>query len=202
MTNLDKNYFLNSKEVLLAVGLAFFLTNCIEFLFILLFSFLAKKSIDMNSLFYFIQSITIIASLWLSFRIFRSVPIYVIALSVSVVSTLFISTLTLAFSSISVIEFIITHLVSSFVLIFIWMHLSQNLENKPKALKIGYFTFYIAIECLSLISSSIAGENHILFLLIAIIGYKISSVVFELMIKISFKLFHVDTTIDHSTLQN
>jgi len=192
MTQSATKYFLNSKTVLLSIGLAFFLTNCIELLIIFSSSLLSKQPLDINFISYFIQSIIIVSSLWISFQIFKDAPIYLIALSAGVISTLFLFAQTLLFSSTLILEFILTHIVSSFVLIFIWMHLTQNIENKAKALKIGYFSFFIVVECMGLISSSIAGKNHILFLLLAIIGYKISSVIFELTIKILFKLMHIN----------
>lgn len=194
MTQTTKMYFLNSKKVLLSIGLAFFLTNCLELLLIFLFSLLSKTPVNIHIPAYFIQSITITTGLWISFKFFKNAPIYVIALSTGATTTLLLSALTFLSSSTSIMEFMLTHIVSSFILVFIWMHLTQNLENKTKALKIGYFSFFIVVECLSLISSTVAGGNHILFLLLAIIGYKISSVIFELMIKIAFKLLHVDTT--------
>jgi hypothetical protein len=189
-------YFLNSKVVLLSIGLAFFLTNCIELLMIFLSSYFSKQSFDINFINYFTQSIVLLSSLWLAFKLLKNVPIYIIALSVGVISTTAISAI-LLLSSKPTIESLLAHFISTFALIFIWMHLTQNLENKPKALKIGYFSFFIVVGCLGLISSSIAGNNHIAFLLLSIIGYKISSVIFELMIKIAFKLMGVNTPHNH-----
>lgn len=188
------NYFLNSKTVLFSIGLAFFLTNCIELLIIFLVSYVSKQSFDTIYPAYFIQSAIIVSSLWLSFRFFKNAPIYVIALSGGAISTLLFTFAILLIPSTTILKFLLTQFVSTFVLIFIWMHLTQNLENKTKALKVGYFSFFIVVGCLDLISSSISGNNHIVFLLLSIIGYKISSVIFELVVKISFKLMGVNTT--------
>ena len=191
MTQPTINYFLNSKKVLLSISIAFLLTNCVELLIIFLLSLLPSTPPEVNILAYSVQSLLIVSSLWLSFRILKNAPIYLIALSVSVLSTLALSVLLFITAHDFIGASALTNFISSFVLIFIWMHLTQNIENKTKALKIGYFSYFIAIECLGLIPSSIRGENHIAFLMIALIGYKISSVLFELGIKIAFKIFNI-----------
>jgi hypothetical protein len=194
MAQIVPAYFLNSKKVLLSIGIAFFVTNFIELLILFLLSLLSSRPIGVNALTYFIQSFTIVYGLWLSFRFLKNAPIYLIALSVAIFSTLVLSIVSFISSSDFFKELVLTNFISSFVLIFIWMHLTQNLENKPRALKVGYFSYFIAIECLSLIPSSIRGENHVVFLLIALIGYKISSVIFELGIKTGFKIFNVSVS--------
>lgn len=186
-------YFIQSNKVLLSIATAFFLTNMIELFVLFIVSILARNPISVDVPIYIFQSFLIVSGLWVSFKIFKHAPIYLIALCASFISTAVICTCLIIRDTTYINEVILMNAVSTYILIFIWMHLTQNLKNKSRALKIGYFSYFIAIECLHLIPASIRGEYNIIFLLFALIGYKISSVIFELSVKLNFKLFCINT---------
>lgn len=186
-------YFIQSNKVLLSIAISFFLTNCVELLLIVLVDYVSSVPTKINMAVYFLQSLLLVASLWFSFRFIKNTQIYLIAFSTAVIYLLLVSAVVFIDTPSLTIDFIFRNLICSFVLIFMWMHLTQNLENKTKALKIGYVSYFIFMECLSQAYASLKGESQLLFFLSAIIGYRISAMIFELMLKICFKLLQVET---------